>query len=154
MTTSDRFELQVCLRPFAPEEVQHRQREIIDRIENLAAEGGHDASVVWWSPKVAMPDNDGPFADSVPQVVIDLMDCADHDGFSLEPFIEEHHSTGLVQQDVLVLPLVSLVVRVDGEVRGLYPVEIHGETYTIEDGLRALETGEDVTNLDELHAEE
>ncbi|MHB9286914.1 HTH domain-containing protein [Halobacteriales archaeon Cl-PHB] len=151
MTGTDPLELQVCLRPFAPEEIQHRQREILDRVEQVATDAGHEAAVVWWSPKVSMPDADGPFVDSVPPVVADLLATAEQNGFSLAPFVGERSNGPLVQrQESLVLPLASLVVRVDDEIRGLYPVEFDGQRYTVEDGLEALENGESVTNLDRV----
>lgn len=147
MTPRSGYEVQVCLRPFTPRDVQQRQQEVIGRIEALAADGIVDPTVVWWSPKVCPPATDNPLSAGCPEVVHELLDLADRDGFSLEPFIHKHAAVGPGDDDSLVLPVICLVVRHDGTVGGLYPVSLDGTKYTVEDGLRALEAGEDVLNL-------
>lgn len=49
--------------------------------------------------------------------------------------------------DPLGLPATCLVVRESGEIRGLYPASVGDASYTVEDGLRAVETGTDELNL-------
>ena len=140
------YQIQVCLRPFTPQEVQQRQQEVLDRIEALAADGVVEPTVVWWSPKVCPPRTDNPLSSGCPDIVAELIDLADSKQFSLEPFIKEHHGI-TPADDSLVLPVICLVVRDTGEIGGLYPVSLDGTKYTVEDGLRALESGADVLNL-------
>jgi hypothetical protein len=140
------YQIQVCLRPFTPQEVQQRQQEVLDRIEALAADGVVEPTVVWWSPKVCPPGTDNPLSSGCPDIVAELIDLADSKQFSLEPFIQEHHGI-TPDDDSLVLPVICLVVRDGGEIGGLYPVSLEGTKYTVEDGLRALESGEAVLNL-------
>lgn len=63
----------------------------------------------------------------------------------LDPFFRES-STGFGDRSV-VLPVLCLVVRRNDAVTGLYPCWYEGTHWSVEDGLRALETGEDVENL-------
>jgi hypothetical protein len=149
MTTALTYDVEVCLRPFTPQDVQQRQQEVLRRVEALAAEGVVDPTVHWWSPRVCPPGRENPLSDGCPAIVAELIDVADRDGFSLEPFIREHHGISPGNDDSLVLPVISLVVRDEAdEICGLYPVAIEGTKYTVEDGLRALESGGDVRNLE------
>jgi hypothetical protein len=145
--THEKPQVQVCLRPFTPQEVQQRQQEVLDRIEAVAADGAVVATVDWWSPRVSPPDCDGPLRGGCPPVVTELLALADREGFSLEPFIGKRAGTRPGQDDSLVLPVICLLVRVDGEIGGLYPVRVDDRLYTVEDGLAALEAGEDGLNL-------
>lgn len=140
-------EIQVCLRPFTPQDVQKRQQEILDRVGTLAADGQFDSTVVWWSPKVCPPDTDNPLGAGCPPVVVELLELAKRDDFSLEPFVRNHSGAVPGEDDSLVLPVISLLVRTDGDIDGLYPVALGERTYTVEDGLTALEAGEDASNL-------
>ena len=146
MTQEHSYEVTVCLRPFTPREVQQRQQEVLSRIETLAADGVVEPTVVWWSPKVCPPGGDNPLGSGCPDIVGELLDLADSRQFSLEPFIRRHHGV-TPGDDSLVLPVICLVIRADGDIGGLYPVALDGEKYTVEDGLRALEAGEPVLNL-------
>lgn len=141
------YTVQVCLRPFTPKEVQERQQEILDRLAVLEADGRLDADVVWWSPRVCPPDQEGPLSGGCPDVVRELVDLSEQQGFSLGPFIEEHPGPIPGQGASLTLPVISLVVRDDDGIGGVYPLTFEGTSYTVEDGLRALESGEPVLNL-------
>lgn len=63
----------------------------------------------------------------------------------LDPFFRES-STGFGDRSV-VLPVFCLVVRRGATVTGLYPCWYEGTHWSVEDGLRALETGVDPENL-------
>ncbi|MFC7132547.1 MULTISPECIES: HTH domain-containing protein [Salinibaculum] len=147
MTPRPGYEVQVCLRPFTPQDVQQRQQEVIGRIEALAADGIVDPTVVWWSPRVCPPGTDNPLSAGCPDVVHELLDLADRDGFSLEPFIRKVGGVHPGTDDSLVLPVICLVVRHGGAIGGLYPVALDDTKFTVEDGLQALETGGGVLNL-------
>ena len=139
--------VQACLRPFTPQEVQTRQQEVLDRLAILENDGVIETEVVWWSPRVCPPDSDGPLSGGCPEVVCELVEIADRNGFSLEPFIEEHPGAIPGEGNSLTLPVIALVVREGGDVGGIYPIALDGRRYTVEDGLRALEAGESALNL-------
>ncbi|MEF8786149.1 MAG: HTH domain-containing protein [Haloarculaceae archaeon] len=143
------LQLQVCLRPFTPAEVQERQQEVLDRLAILESDGVVDIEVVWWSPRVCPPHSDGPLSGGCPDVVCELVELAEQDGFSLAPFIEEHPGVIPGQGDSLTLPVIALVARDGGEIAGIYPITFEGTKYTVEDGLRLLEAGESALNLQE-----
>ena len=137
---------QICLRPFTPREVQERQQEVLDRLAILESDGVVTVEVVWWSPRVCPPHDDGPLSGGCPDVVREMVDLADRKGFSLEPFIEEHPGPLPGEGESLTLPVIALVLRDDSanaesDIRGIYPLTLDGRRYTVEDGLRKLETG-------------
>ena len=139
--------VQACLRPFTPQEVQIRQQEVLDRLAMLESDGIIEAEVIWWSPRVCPPDSAGPLSGGCPEVVCELIEIAEHDGFSLAPFIEHHPGAIPGEGDSLTLPVIALVVRDDGAIGGIYPIALDGTKYTVEHGLVALETGEPALNL-------
>ena len=63
----------------------------------------------------------------------------------LDPFFRERNA-GFGGRSV-VLPVLCLVLRREGTVTGLYPCWHDGTHWSVEDGLRALETGDDAENL-------
>jgi hypothetical protein len=142
-----KYDVQACLRPFTPRDVQVRQEEVLERIESLAADGLVKASVVWWSPKVCLPKTDNPLSAGCPEIVCELVEFAEVHDLSLEPYVREHAGIAPGEDDSLVLPVICLVVRESGTICGLYPFAHEGTKYTVEDGLRALETGGDVANV-------
>jgi hypothetical protein len=139
--------VQVCLRPFTPQEVQERQQEVLDRMAMLESDGIVETDVVWWSPRVTPPGSNGPLSGGCPAVVRELVDLAERKNFSLAPFIEEHAGASPGKGDSLTLPVIALVVRDDDDIGGLYPVSFEGKKYTVEDGLRTLEAAESPLNL-------
>lgn len=139
--------VETCLRPFTPHEVQERQQEVLDRLALLESDGIVEAEVVWWSPRVCSPDSEGPLSSGCPDVVRELVELAERDKFSLAPFIQKHAGTGPGKGDSLTLPVIALVVRDGDDIGGFYPVSFEGTKYTVEDGLRALESGTAALNL-------
>ena len=140
--------LEVCMRTLLPAEVQARQREVLDRVEALAADGVvDDVAVPWWSDRVCPPEEDSPLGSSCPEVVRDLLAVADDRDLTLAPYFERHARLGRGDADALVLPVTALVVRDGDSIVGLYPIAHEGRTYTVEDCLVALERGETAANL-------
>ena len=139
--------VQVCLRPFTPREVQERQQEVLDRMALLESDGLVETELVWWSPRVCPPDSEGPLSGGCPAVVREMVALAGREGFSLEPFIEEHPGPLPGEGNSLTLPVIALVVRENGDIGGIYPLTLDGTRYTVEDGLRALEAGDPALNL-------
>jgi len=138
------------MRSLAPEEVQGRQREVLDRVEALAAAGIVAAApITWWSHRVCPPNPDNPLAQSCPAVVSELLDRAAAADFELAPYFDAHPRVGHGDADAITLPVICLVVRRDGEVCGLYPIQRRGRRYTVEDCLTALEAGASVANLED-----
>ena len=136
------------MRSLTPPEVQARQRDVLDRIEALVADGVvDDVAITWWSDKVCPPDAAGPLGASCPQVVRDLLAVADELDLTLAPYFDRHARVGSGEADSIVLPVIALLVRQHGTLVGVYPISHEGTTYAVEDCLVALETGEDVTNL-------
>jgi hypothetical protein len=153
MTQEDTYEVEVCLRPFTPQDVQQRQQEVLSRIQTLAEDDVVDPTVFWWSPKVCPPGTDNPLSAGCPAIVAELIELAEKEGFSLEPFIREHAGVRPGEDESLVLPVICLVVRDHGTIGGLYPVVLDDTKYTVEDGLTALEAGDDVLNIAHQYAQ-
>ena len=139
--------VQVCLRPFTPQEVQERQQEVLDRLAILESDDIVKTDIVWWSPRVCPPNSDGPLSGGCPEVVRELVELAERDGFSLAPFIGEHAGAIPGKGDSLTLPVIALVMRDADNIGGIYPIALKGTKYTVEDGLHALESGAPALNL-------
>lgn len=69
-------------------------------------------------------------------------------GVELKPFFEDRTNFGWAER-IVVLPVVCLAVRRGNDLTGLYPCwnDGHHHHHPVEDGLAALEAGEDVENL-------
>ncbi|WP_255195034.1 HTH domain-containing protein [Halorarius litoreus] len=100
-----------------------------------------EATARSWDGQTAALDVDGtPTLD-----VYDEFTAAVGDRGHLDPFFRES-STGFGDRSV-VLPVLCLAIRRGDTVTGLYPCWHEGTHWSVEDGLEALETGEDVENL-------
>ena len=83
----------------------------------------------------------------------ELSAAADAADARLEPFFERREvvngllSAGPASEQVVVFPVVSLTVRRDGDLTGLYPCWQDGTHYSVEDALDALADGSAVENL-------
>ena len=136
------------MRSLLPPEVQTRQREVLDRIEALVADGlVADAGVTWWSDRVCPPETAGPLGGSCPAIVRDLLTLADALDLDLAPAFDRHARLGGGDDEVIVLPVIALVVREAGTIVGVYPITHGGRRYTVEDCLVALEAGDPAANL-------
>jgi hypothetical protein len=87
---------------------------------------------------------DGPTPPPV-ELYEEFLEALGDDGH-LDPFFEDRPGIGRASR-VVVLPVITLALRRDGELTGLYPCWKDGHHYSIEQGLEALERGEDAENL-------
>ncbi|NLV09544.1 hypothetical protein GOC74_06340 [Halomicrobium mukohataei] len=140
--------VQLCMRRFAPDAAQQRQREVVARLEALSDRGlVEEVTREWWSTRVCTPGTDGNEGASCPMIVEELLDAVEGTGISLQPAFR--HATGheTADSDVLYLPVICLVVREDGEIAGIYPA-CDGQTHhRVKDALDRIESGEAVSNL-------
>ncbi len=151
MNGTGEFTVECCMRSLTPADVQTRQRQVLDRLEAVLADGLVAAvDLVWWSDKVCPPETAGPLASSCPPVVRDVLTLAETLDLDLEPYFGSHACVGTGDEDVLVLPVVALLVREGGTIVGLYPISHEGTRYTVEDCLERLEAGESPANLPSL----
>jgi hypothetical protein len=134
------------LRAGAPTAARDRQADARARIEALVDAGLlPDCTVEDWPSRAVVP-SDGP-ADSAVETYEELAGAvAARPGVHLDPFFEDRPGVGRTDR-VVVLPVVCIAVRRDGELTGLYPCWNEGAHESVEDGLAALESGEDVENL-------
>jgi hypothetical protein len=104
-----------------------------------------DLTVSEWPSKVVVP-TDGP-ADPAVEVYDEFAEAVgDHPNVDLGPSFEDRSDVAGVER-MVVLPVVCLAVRRGGELTGIYPCWNGGRHESVEDGLAALEAGEDVENL-------
>lgn len=107
-----------------------RQRSVIDEFDRLQAAGVlDDVTVVAWQDADVVAYYE-EFVDAVGEP-------------ALEPFFDRQGDG-----DAFELPDVCFAVREDGDLTGLYPRTRNGSEQTVEDGLRALCSGERVENVD------
>ena len=109
-----------------------RQDDVTAALERLEAAGVIDApSIVTWQ------DADvGARFDEFQDAVGDT---------PLEPFFEER-----ADGNALDVPHVCVALRTDGSLTGLYPRTTEGDDQTVEDCLRALRTGDDAENVENV----
>lgn len=107
-----------------------RQRRVIDEFDRLQAAGVlDDVTVVSWQDADVVSYYE-EFADAVGEA-------------KLAPFFERQEDGNAFE-----LPDVCFAVREDGELTGLYPRTRNGTENTVQDGLRALCSGDRVENVD------
>lgn len=134
------------LRAGAPTAARDRQADARARVEALAGAGLlPDPSVSEWPSKAVVP-TDGPADDDVETYDEFATVAAGRPGLHLDPFFEDRPGVGRTDR-VVVLPVVCLTVRREEMLTGLYPCWNGGTHESVEDGLAALEAGEDVENL-------
>ena len=136
-------ELTVYLRESPPSYVHDRQNAVLEVLGALESAGiVRDVPVVRWPEQVRDDagaetpalDTYGAFRDSVGRE-------------SLEPFFEEKPAAG-PDGRVVVLPVICVALRDDGELTGLYPRWENGTHHSIEDCLNALTAGEPIVNVE------
>lgn len=134
------------LRAGAPTVARDGQAEARARAEALAEAGILlDLTVREWPSKAVVP-TDGP-ADPAVGIYDEFAEAvATRPGVDLDPFFEDRSGVGGVERTV-VLPVVCLAVHRGDDLTGLYPCWNEGCHDAVEDGLAALEAGEDVENL-------
>lgn len=136
------LDVTLYLRSSASPPAKRRQTAARDRLEALDDAGIVPAATVrGWDRR----SGDHGFGDATALDRYDEFAAALGDRGHLDPFFRES-STGFGDRSIVV-PVLCLVVRRDEAVTGLYPCWSEGTHWSIEDGLRALETGDDVENL-------
>ncbi|MEM4782352.1 MAG: hypothetical protein QXG03_12445 [Halalkalicoccus sp.] len=143
---SNPYRAEVVVRSLAPHGVNDRQRTIIQQVERCRERGVlTDVDVEVWGREIgADPD--------VRTVAHDRYDAietwADNRGYTLAPGFGRQHRESIVDDDpeeVISFPLICLVVYAVDErsreeaVRAVFPCSDGEETYTIVDGIEALE---------------
>jgi|GEM_PF-3277286 len=140
--------VQICLRRFAPDAAQQRQQDVLARLHDLSEQGAvGDVTEEWWSTRVCTPGAETGAGASCPAIVGELLEAVEGTEVSLQPAFR--HATGheSTDSDVLYLPVISLVIRQEGEITGVYPACNGGQHQRVEDALDRIEAGEDVANL-------
>lgn len=134
------------LRVGAPTAARDRQTDARARVEALVDAGLlPDLTVEEWPSKAVVP-NDGP-ADPAVEIYDEFAEAAAaRPGLHLDPFFEDRSGVGRTDR-VVVLPVVCIAVRRQEELTGLYPCWNEGNHDAVEDGLAALESGDDVENI-------
>ncbi|CCQ36242.1 uncharacterized protein Nmlp_2059 [Natronomonas moolapensis 8.8.11] len=138
-TATDPFdgEVTLYLRTGVSDVVRDRQRTVLARLDQLAAEGAIESvRTVQWAAKARVPA-DGP----TPEAAARYDEFADAVGAgALRPFFKERPGVGRLER-VVVLPAVCLAVRNDEEVLGVCPRYDDGNHESVEDGVAALADG-------------
>lgn len=110
-------------------EARTRQRSVIDEFDRLQAAGViDDVTVVAWQDADVVSYYE-EFADAIGEA-------------DLEPFFERQGDGNAFE-----LPDVCFAVREDDDLTGLYPRTRNGTDQSVEDGLRALRSGDRVENV-------
>lgn len=131
-------------RASAPAVARTRQETARARLGALTDAGVlPDVEIGQWPNKASVPA-DGPTPPPV-ELYEEFLGVLGDDGH-LDPFFEDRPGVGRASR-VVVLPVITLALRRDGELTGLYPCWKDGHHYSIEQGLDALENGEDAENL-------
>jgi hypothetical protein len=131
-------------RSSAPTVARARQERAKARLDSLyEADILPEVTVEDWPNKASVPA-DGPVPVPINRYeeFLDRLGGAGH----LDPFFEDRPGIGRASR-ILVLPVITLTLRRDGELTGLYPCWVDGHHHSIEEGLEALETGENAENI-------
>lgn len=142
---TETYRVELYLRSLAPTGAYERQEAVLDRLECLAERGRVESvSSTVWGDRIRQRAD---LRDEAGHAILDDVDrlrawAADHDA-SLDPFFEEREGNSLVESahTVLIPPVLCLAIRDDEGLRGVFPCATDGETYTVADGLDALEDG-------------
>lgn len=140
--TNPQPELEVYLRASTPRPARERQREVIDRVERLAEEGKiADASIRRWDDRIVISDDDPKYIDAQALEVFDAFQSRAREiGHTLEPFFQNHERTG---EREVIFPVICIAVRVDGELRRVFPCMDREGPNSVWDCLIALEADDE-----------
>jgi len=140
--------VELCLRSAAPSVARGRQDRVADRVAELESRGVvADAAVTYWNTRVCIPGSDAGPADRCPRVVGEVLDAVEGRDVSIEPYFRRREASHDADECVLSLPVICLLLREGGDLRGVYPVTEGDERHTVADGLDRLERGEPARNL-------
>lgn len=131
-----------------------RQQSVLQTLRTLESEGVvPDLAVERWGSRVNVPTDAN--ADDTGAVALyeEFETVAEREDLQLEPFFEVRQavggllSSGPPTERIIVFPVVSITVRREGDLTGLYPCWSDGDHQSVEDALEALESETDVENL-------
>ncbi|WP_136717497.1 HTH domain-containing protein [Halorientalis salina] len=132
-----------------------RQQAVLERLRAFEAEGTvPDLRIERVGSRVNVPAAEDDVADADAVALYEELEAvADSAGLQLEPFFESRKavggllSAGPPTQRIIVFPVVSLTIRRDGDLVGLYPCWSDGVHESVESCLDALASGDDAANL-------
>jgi len=138
-TTPPEREAVLYMRSVAPSGINHVQEETIERLEHLRDDNGLDAvdDEIWGH---SIPADDSKVA--VKKAYDEFEEWADEHGYTLAPAFHVRETGTIVSErshTVISVPLLCLGIYNASEVEAVFPCTDEERTYTIEDGLRALE---------------
>jgi len=118
--------------------------EAIERVRDLEAENRvTDCRVTTWDKQVALGNGHPDGGQAVLERIDGFESWARERSVSLYPFFQERIRSSLAtdgEQRVIVLPVLCLAVYEEAELRELFPCTANEVSYTVHDGLAALET--------------
>lgn len=145
-TDEQQYRAEIVVRSLAPYGVNERQREIIERVEGFRDRGviaGLEVDV--WGRGIRTDAEERTTAHERYEA---LESWADGNEYSLSPGFVHHQRGSLVEngsEAITSFPLICLVVYAVGEtpdedaVRAVFPCSDDERTYTVADGIEALE---------------
>ncbi|WP_331232330.1 HTH domain-containing protein [Natronorarus salvus] len=145
-TTSREREAVLYMRSVAPYGINGIQEETIERLEHLTDDtrlGSVDYEI--WGHNIPVDDS----TTAIKKVYDEFEEWADEHGYSLAPAFHVRETETIVSErshTVISVPLLCLGVYDDHGIEAVFPCSDDERTYTLEDGLRALESG-DVDSL-------
>ncbi len=152
--SADAFAVTAHLRVSPTGAAARRQQAVLDRLRALESTGSiEDLTIERWGARVNVPVSAADRDDAV-ALYEEFERAADRTGIQLEPFFEARKavggllSSGPPTERIIVFPVVSITIRREGELTGLYPCWNGGVHESVEDCLGALATDDPVENLD------
>ena len=142
--SGDGRRLELYVRDRYPAAVDDTIRLLLQRCSRLQSTGVVDSyRIKRWPPRVGSAD----VADGQPRrrdLVAEFREWAAEHGYGLEPaFSAQTVTSSMVERDVQYeyteVPLFALALYEDDELRGVAPCSDGDRTYTVDDGLTALE---------------
>lgn len=134
--------LDVYLRASAPLPARDRQEEVIERAEQLEAEGRiEELRVHRWDDRVVVRNGH----DAV-ETFETFKTRATEIGHTIEPFFREHERADARE---IVFPIICIAVRVEEELKRVFPCRDEVKAYSVWDCLTALETDGELADLAE-----
>lgn len=118
--------------------------EAIERVRELEADDrGSECRVTTWDKQITLGNGHIEGRMAVLERIEEFETWARERSVSLYPFFEERTRSSLAtdgEQRVIVLPVLCLAVYEGEGLRELFPCTANEVTYTVHDGLAALET--------------
>ncbi|MFC6731013.1 MULTISPECIES: HTH domain-containing protein [unclassified Haladaptatus] len=138
------LEVEVYMRAFVPWEAQQRQREMVETLREYAdGDTLADVSVNLWSSRVGVGDDtEEQTLRTVAEIERALCDAE----CSMEPFFKTRPGRSH-EQEKLTLPIMCVLVRDQGEIRGVYPCSKPDGTESVPDLLEKLAAEQPLENL-------